>query len=40
MELVKLQKSHFSRSVSSAVFAWSLKVTVDSDSMGPVLQLL
>jgi len=40
MELVKLRKSHFSRSISYAIFAWSSKVTVDSDSMGPVLQLV
>ena len=38
-ELPKLRKVHFSRSVSSAVFAWSSKVMVGSDSMGPGLQL-
>jgi len=38
-KLVKLQKLHFSRFISSAIFAWSSKLTVDSDSMGPGLQL-
>jgi len=31
-ELPKLRKVHFSRSVSSAVLAWSSKVMVDNDS--------
>jgi len=34
-ELPKLQKVHFSRSISSAVFAWSSKVMVGGDSTGP-----
>jgi len=33
------RKLHFSRSISSAISAWSLTVIVDHDSMGPVLQL-
>jgi len=37
-ELVKLQKLHFSRSISSAIFAWSSKLMVGGDSMGPGLQ--
>jgi len=40
MELLKLRKLHFSRSISSAILAWSSKLTVDSDSMGPDLQLI
>jgi len=39
-ELLKLQKLHFSRSVSSAIFAWISKLMVDGDSMGPVVQLV
>jgi len=39
-ELQKLRKVHFSRSISSAVFAWSSKVMVDGDSTGPGLQLV
>jgi len=39
-ELPKLQKLHFSRSTSSAILAWSSKLTVDSDSMGAGLQLV
>jgi len=38
-ELSKLQKLHFSTSISSAVLAWSSKLMVDGDSMGPGLQL-
>jgi len=40
-ELPKLPKLHFnfSTSISSAVFAWSSKLMVDGDSMGPELQL-
>jgi len=34
MELLKLWKSHFSRSISSAVFAWSSKLIVGSDRRG------
>jgi len=37
MDLPKLQKLHFSRSISSAVLAWSSKLMV---SMGPGLQLV
>ena len=39
-ELPKLRKWHFSRSVSSAVLAWSSKLMVGGDSMGPGLQLV
>jgi len=39
-ELPKLQKLHFSRSISSAVLAWSSKLMVDDDSIGPGLQLV
>jgi len=35
MELPKLQKLHFSRSISSAVLAWSSKLMVGGDSMEP-----
>jgi len=38
-ELPKLRKLHFSRSISSAVLAWSSKL-VGGDSMGPGLQLV
>jgi len=40
--LVKFQKLHFSRSISSATLAWSSKVMVDDDSTGPTgsLQLV
>ena len=37
-ELPKLRKVHFSRSISSAILAWSSKLTVDVDSIGPGLQ--
>jgi len=40
MELPKLQKVHFSRSISSAGFAWSSKLMVGGHSMGPGLQLV
>jgi len=40
MEVPKLGKLHFSRSISSAVLAWSSKLVVDGDSMGPGLQLV
>jgi len=36
-ELPKLLKLHISRSISSAVLAWSSKLMVDGDSMGPQL---
>ena len=39
-ELPKLQKVHFSRSIFSAIFAWSSKLMVGGDSMGPDLQLI
>ena len=39
-ELPKLRKVHFSRSISSAVFAWSSEVMVGGDSTGPGLQLV
>jgi len=39
-ELPKLRKFHFSRYISSAALAWSSKLMVDSDSMGPGLQLV
>jgi len=39
-ELVKLRKLHFSRSVSSAILAWSSKLMVDHDSTGLSLQLV
>jgi len=39
-DLPELQKLHFSKSISSAVLAWSSKLMVDDDSMGPGLQLV
>jgi len=33
------RKSHFSRSISSAILAWSSKLMVDHDKTGPSLQL-
>jgi len=39
-ELPKFRKVHFSRSISSAGFAWSSKLMVGDHSMGPVLQLV
>ena len=33
------QKLHFSRSISSAILAWTSKMMVTHDSMGPILQL-
>jgi len=39
-ELPKLRKVHFSRSISSAIFAWSSKLMVGGHSMGPGLQLI
>jgi len=38
-ELMKFRKLHFSRSIFSAIFAWSSKLMIDDDSMGLVLQL-
>jgi len=38
-ELLKFQQLHFSTSISFAVLAWSSKLMVDYDSMGPSLQL-
>jgi len=40
MQLLKFQKWHFPRSISSAILAWSSKLMVDFDSMGPKLQLV
>jgi len=40
MEFPKLRKVHFSRSISSAGFAWSSKLMVGGHSMGPGLQLV
>ena len=39
-ELPKLRKVHFSRSISSAISAWSSKLMVYGHSMGPGLQLV
>ena len=39
-ELPKLRKVHFSRSISSAGFAWSSKLMVSGHSMIPGLQLV
>ena len=39
-ELPKLRKLHFSRSISSAVLAWSAKLMVGGDSIGCDLQLI
>ena len=39
-ELPKLRKVHFSRLISSTVFAWSSKVMVGGDSTWPGLQLI
>jgi len=38
--LLKFQKSHFSRSISSAISAWSSKAVVEHDNTGPSLQLV
>jgi len=38
--LLKFRKLHFSRSISSAILAWSSKMMVGRDSMGPSLQLI
>jgi len=38
IELLKFQRLYFSRSVSSAILAWSSKLMVDYDIMGPSLQ--
>ena len=38
-ELPKLRKVHFSKSISSAISAWSSKLMVGGHSMGPALQL-
>jgi len=38
--LLKFRKLHFSRSISSAILAWSSKMMVDHDSMGPSLRLV
>ena len=39
-ELLKFQKLHFSGSISFAILAWSSKLMVDYDNMGPSLQLI
>ena len=39
-ELPKLRKVHFSTSISSAISAWSSKLMIGGDSMGPGLQLV
>ena len=39
-ELPKLRKVHLSRSISSAISAWSSKLMVDGHSMGPGLQVV
>jgi len=39
-ELLKFQKLHFSRYISSAIFAWSSKLMAGSNSMGRGLQLV
>jgi len=38
--LLKFRKLQFSRSISSAILAWSSKLMVDRDSTGPSLQLI
>jgi len=38
--LLKFRKLHFSTSMSSAISAWSSKLMIDYDSMGPSLQLV
>jgi len=39
-ELPKLQKLHFSTTISSTVLAWSSKRMIVADSIGPGLQLV
>ena len=39
-ELLKFRKLHFSRSISSAILAWSSKLMVNYDSVGRSLQLV
>ena len=38
--LLKFRKLHFSRSISSAILAWSSELMVDYDSMGASLHLI
>jgi len=38
-DLPNLRKLHYSRSISSAVLAWSSKLMTDDDSMGSGVQL-
>jgi len=38
MGLLNFPKLHFSRSLSSAILAWSSKLMVDHDSTGPSLE--
>jgi len=39
-ELLKFRKLHFSSCIFSAILAWSSKLMVDYDNMGPSLQLV
>jgi len=39
-ELLTFRKPHFSGSISSAIFAWTSKLMVGGDGMGPGLQLV
>jgi len=39
-ELLKFWKLHFSMAICSAILAWSSKLMVDYDSMGPNVQLV
>jgi len=39
-ELLNFRKLHFSMSISSTILAWSLKLIMDYDNMGPSLQLV
>ena len=40
IELLNIQKWHFSRSISSTIFTWGSKLMVDHNSMGRSLQLV
>jgi len=39
-DLLKFWKLHFFMCISSAILAWSSKLMVDYDSMGPIVQLI
>jgi len=39
-ELLNFRKLRYSRSISSAILAWSRKLMIDYDSMGPNVQLI